>query len=297
VYTPVLFSFPQSVLVNPFIGYYGVPALYNYFGYFGISALISSIYLLLKRERRSFIVIFWFYALLLYLFFGTVSYRSYEFILELKRFLIILTPPMALMIGLAVDTAYNSLSCKKPHVLKHNNHADVYRFVGSAMLSLAIAFLLINSIVNIPYIKQNNFIITQYFRELGAIVSNLPASSSVYLMTGLYNRNATEIPIYNGAYGGMQNLNNLYFLEVNLYSRYSRQLNDSMLRAPACDELLNHSYYIIINSDSLITNRSIMFNITKFVDGCGLTEVFSGQYPNGTQVESIKSVKLYEYIR
>ena len=287
-------SFPQSIVVNPFISYYGVPAGYNYFGYFGIATLISSAYLLLKRDRRSFVVLFWFYALLLYLFFGTVSYHTYEFILSLKRFMIILAPPMALTLGMAADGAYNALSLKAHHD-KRNKRISVYRSAGIVMLSIAIAFILINSLIDVPYIKSNNYIISQYFRELGAAISNLPSSDNIYLMTGLYNRNATVT--YTGQYGSASNLNSLYWIEMNLYTGYKRNINYTTLNVPICDNITNSSYFIIINSNQVNRQEGMLSNMTKFTDACGLTEVFSRQYPNNTAIEGINSVELYEYIR
>lgn len=287
-------SFPQSIVVNPFISDYSVPAGYNYFGYFGIAALISSVYLLFKRDRRSFVILFWFYALLLYLFFGTVSYHAYEFIIPLKRFMIILAPPMALTVGIAADGAYNALG-PKVHRGKRNERISAYKSAGIVMLSIAIAFILINSLIDIPYIKNNDYVVSQYFRELGAEISSLPASDNVYLMTGLYNRNAT------GAYaiqlGSVSDLNSLYRIETDFYSGYSRDINYTTFKAPACDNITNSSYFIIVNSDQIDVQNDMLINTTKFINECGLIEVFNRQYPNNAIVNGLEGVGLYRYIR
>ncbi|MGC8538095.1 MAG: ArnT family glycosyltransferase [Candidatus Micrarchaeia archaeon] len=289
------YSFPKSILINPALQYDGVPSGYNYFGYFGIAALISSAYLLLKRRYRSFVILFWFYALLLYLFFGTVSYRSYTFIFPLKRFLIILAPPMALTVGIAAAEAYGALSVKAREHRLNKKRALLHKYVLSTLLSVAIAFILINSLIDVPYMKSNNYIISEYFRDLGALILQIPAHSNIYLMTGLYNRNATNVSKERS--GSVLDFNSLYLAEMGIYSSYARDINDTLLKPPECNNISNSSYFIIINSSMISLDKEELINITKFIEECGLAEVFYEQYPNNTEIEGVKSVGLYKYTK
>jgi 4-amino-4-deoxy-L-arabinose transferase-like glycosyltransferase len=70
---------------------------YSYFGPFYLFVILSILYFLIKREKKSYLLIIWFLSLFLYMQYGTMSIKEYIPMHRLDRHLIVLSTPAILI--------------------------------------------------------------------------------------------------------------------------------------------------------------------------------------------------------
>jgi len=99
----VLTFYPPAML--NLINYYGYSPNTKIFGFFFYFVLIASIYLLIKREKRSYFFILWLLSLFLYLQVGTRSLTQYLLFGKEIRFLSIISIPSVIL--MSVFLTYN----------------------------------------------------------------------------------------------------------------------------------------------------------------------------------------------
>ena len=73
---------------------------YTYFGFFYYLFVISTIYILLKRESKAYIILLWFFSVFLYQQFGTMSYKEYIPMHRLDRHLTTLSISSTIIVAI-----------------------------------------------------------------------------------------------------------------------------------------------------------------------------------------------------
>ena len=104
------------------------------FGYFGVALIVAVLYLVIMKRKAALIPAGWFAVGFLYLGFGSQSALSYVPILDMVRYAIVITPPMALLIGIAFAD-----------MIKSAKRSARYYRVGSCLLVSALLFILFTS--------------------------------------------------------------------------------------------------------------------------------------------------------
>ncbi|MGC8676347.1 MAG: glycosyltransferase family 39 protein [Candidatus Micrarchaeia archaeon] len=152
-------------------------------GFFMYAFVAALAYLLIKRERRAYVPIFWFFVCFLYLELGpmhvSISPFSYLLSYRLGRFLVLIAPPVALTIGMAV-----ARSVEKGKRAK--------RYAGIAVSVIGLAVLVYSSVL------INNFwhetLVSQTYDqiEIAKYISGLPSATKIY-----FSGFASLVPIYS----------------------------------------------------------------------------------------------------
>ncbi|MFC1692210.1 ArnT family glycosyltransferase [Candidatus Latescibacterota bacterium] len=92
--------------------------MYGYTFYAGLPCLVyTSVKALRKRKRSMLIAPWWFLVVFIFLEYGTISFSSYQMMLKLPRFLLTMTPAMALGFGVVLTDAFG-LGNSRIHDLK-----------------------------------------------------------------------------------------------------------------------------------------------------------------------------------
>ncbi|MEM3781822.1 MAG: glycosyltransferase family 39 protein, partial [Candidatus Micrarchaeaceae archaeon] len=151
-------------------------------GFYMYALVVAVAYLLAKKERRAYVPMFWFLFCFAYLEFGPmhVSLSPFQYLLSyrLGRFLTIIAPPTALILGIAVARSTEKGS-------------NVKRPIGFAVSAIAILFLIATSM------QINNFwhgtLVSQRYDQLqiANYLNKLPSTTKIY-----FSGFASLVPIY-----------------------------------------------------------------------------------------------------
>ena len=105
------FSFYPKIMFNLDTNWrFMVDNKYTYFGIFYYLFILSSIYLLLKRQSSAYLFLLWFASVFLYQQFGSMSYKEYIPMHRLDRHLTTLSIPSVIIVA----TFFNSILNIKP---------------------------------------------------------------------------------------------------------------------------------------------------------------------------------------
>lgn len=197
--------------------------------YVGIVCIIYTVLKALKkRDFRILIALWWFLIVYLFLEYGTISFTSYQMMKKLDRFLLTLTPAMALSFGVVLSDAWGLGSEKIKHLKKIKR-----RWIAAFLSSVVMCSMLYSSYMVISAQKSN-------------IDNNLRK-----FRWGYFNvlENKPHKPVYNTG-GWWNNKLSFYFLPDLHYAempwRHSAMLRD--LKAVNNPSDLAGSYVIIDRS-------------------------------------------------
>ncbi|MEM3241082.1 MAG: glycosyltransferase family 39 protein [Candidatus Micrarchaeaceae archaeon] len=151
-------------------------------GFYMYALVIAFAYLLVKREKRAYVPMFWFLFCFAYLEFGPmhVSLVPFQYLLSyrLGRFLTLVAPPTVLIIGIAV-----ARSIEKGSRIK--------RKLGFAICAIAILFLIVTSI-SINLFWHGTLVSQRYDQvQIANYLNKLPSSTKIY-----FSGFASLVPIY-----------------------------------------------------------------------------------------------------
>jgi len=148
-----------------------LPGELSKFGFFlmGYAALVFSIYLLLLRKKVVILPLVWLAASFIYLCFGTISLHSYTYLNTNPRFLLLICPPMALVIGFGLRS-----------ILGENKGRSRMRLLAFALVLALLATTSVFQIINADYAQYR-----QVFPliETASFINQLPRNASMYVLT------------------------------------------------------------------------------------------------------------------
>ncbi len=260
--TPTLLKY--IALLFPFPPHSGVPSWFfwplisgfsngvdiNVIGFFGYAMLASLAYLLAKKKYDSALLLSsWFGLMFMYLSFGKDSFSG-GYMLFVERFTIILLPPMAIIIGLAlsmiVEDAFKigKRGRSKRHVALHK--------VLFLFAMVAYAIMVINSLMLMKFIHASNYILTYQWQQVANVLLTLPKNASIYFVSGL---SAVPGIISNQSLAtwGVSSIANfissqnfLEWMAIEGYGGYKINANYSAVFSNCSD--IKGDYFVVINT-------------------------------------------------
>ncbi len=160
----------------------------NSVGFFFYAAVIAALYLLFRRERKSYFAIFWFVAAFLYLEFGPMSFGisppHYLLLHRLQRFLTLIAVPTTVIIAIGIAK-----------FLQSNKRNRLHRHVSYCIAIAALAFLLVTSLQVINMQQQASFLARYDTYTISQYLSSLPNTTRIYLPVA-YSQMFSNIIIY-----------------------------------------------------------------------------------------------------
>lgn len=195
---------------------------YNQVGFYFYALIIAVLYLILRREKRAYFPLFWFAFSFLFLEFGPmhVSLSPFEYLLayRLQRFLLLLSVPLVVLIGIAMSRALG----------KNNKYIF---FAALVIVALSLIFLIATSVpINLlqyqilAYERYDQLAIANY-------INTLPNTTLIYRMSGFSNIDS---------YIGFNNL-----MRIHAYDSLQNCTeipNDSYVIIPKYQEVFNLNY-------------------------------------------------------
>lgn len=201
---------------------------YNTSGFYFYALVIAIVYLVAKREKSSYIPLFWFAVGFLYLEFGpmNISLSPFHYLLSyrLGRFLTLVSVPAVLIIGLAL-ARFADLMKSKQKTAAH------WHGLKLAVVFAVMAFLIVTAIP----VNQMWYQILYYERYDQIAIANyllaMPNSTPIYMSSAFSN-----VPIYMQ----FDNLSRIYVYDNNPNCRYIPP--GSYIIIPKYDRIFNLNY-------------------------------------------------------
>ncbi|MDE1762218.1 MAG: glycosyltransferase family 39 protein [Candidatus Micrarchaeota archaeon] len=195
----------------------------NTTGFFFYLLIIAAAYLIVKRDKHSYLPILWIVVGMLYLEFGpqhfSISPFSYVLSHRLDRYLAMIAAPLALLISAAFVKFVTSSSDKEE------------RYIKISLSAVVLAFLLYTSLQIIVF--QHNVASAERYPQLQAAdyLNKLPNTTNIYLdpgygdLTTFMHFNNTQRFWYD--YGGATNCTGIPSGAYVLLPRYNHNPLDS----------------------------------------------------------------------
>ena len=240
---PFLFGGRYSQLtdyIQPDVYSGGTYTAYSFAGLFGWALLAAGAYALARRVREAYMPLAWFASVALYMSFGVDFPGLSYFIAFSSRYISILLPPMALVIGISLGRVLglwgggsNGTRRRKPAAA--GRMANAKRLVAVAALTVLLANAAAVSVLfsGIYYEQLQPALAPAHY------IASLPAGTQIYIMPALAagggaQYNATEV-----AAGFDQGA-----AEVIDYATGYRYMLDPVIGIGACGELKPGSYVV-----------------------------------------------------
>jgi hypothetical protein len=191
---------------------------------FGIPALLYTTYNPIKKDNYFGLIIFWWFVVCyLFIEFGTISFSGYHVMKKLPRFLLAMTPPLAIAYGVVLSDAVRNIG---DHIRR------------SIVVLLAACIMLISSYMAIGKYHESLMYNIAPYRWVNYVLRDLPRKP-IY-STGEWWNN--KLSFYF--------MPDLRFVDIN--GHRSPMLLNMMLH----ENVMNPSgYYVIIGSNYYITQR------------------------------------------
>ncbi|MFC1552201.1 ArnT family glycosyltransferase [Candidatus Latescibacterota bacterium] len=214
-------------------------SIYEYTFYPGVVFLIYVTVKAIREKKYILLIVPWWYLVVyLYLEFGTISFSSYQMIKKLSRFLLTLTPAMAIMYGVAISDA---LGLREGELSTVKDYKKWLRSIRRKKNKMVTGPLIIVVMALLFYSSYKRLVDNKVFND-----NNLRKFRWGYydVLEGRENR-----PIYSTG-GWWNNKLSFYFMPdlrfADMQWRKSEMLND--LKAVAEPSDLAGSYVIIDHS-------------------------------------------------
>ncbi|MDE1855358.1 MAG: glycosyltransferase family 39 protein [Candidatus Micrarchaeota archaeon] len=165
-YLPIPTPQSFSLLLN-YVNRYSLESLI--FGYLGFVFFLSAIYLIASNERKSLVPLFWFSFVFAYLGLGSQSLTRYLPVLTVSRFLILLCPAIALVVGIALSKALEFSRKKRP----------VVRFAITFAIIYFLVLTLLNSYFSVMYIQYSQYNAMVPLIETGNYINSLSPNATI----------------------------------------------------------------------------------------------------------------------
>lgn len=197
----------------------GILANENSVGFYFYAFVIAAMYLVVKRDRRAYILLFWFVAGIAYLEFGPqhigLNPLTYELSHRLDRYLTLMAYPVAIIIAAAL-------------VAITGNSKGMLRKSKIAMCSLVVLFLIATAVPLTVYAHE--VALAEQYPQLQAAnyLGQLPNSTVIYADSGY-----GDLSVYMGfsnmsrfwyAYGGLYDCHSFQTKSYVLFPRYTSGL-------------------------------------------------------------------------
>lgn len=174
----------------------------NEVGLFGYAMVLAELYLLAKRDKRSYFSLLLASFLVLYMEFGSMSITHYFPIYKLMRFTAVASVPLMLVLGIALASfAWDKRS-----------NAKTFNFRIAVCVSIILLLFVTSLSIDYYYYALNHnsmiyvMLMTHALKAAPRIVANVsgPAEIPYYLSYYMgYPRGVTFHQYDNGAYGGL----------------------------------------------------------------------------------------------
>ncbi len=143
------------------------------FGYIGYALAAAAAYLIATRERRAALPAFWFSFAFLYLSFGSQGITRYIPLFAEQRFLVLLCPAIALLVGIAAARFASGFG--RPAV----------RAAAWAAVLALLAALLCSSAANIIAVDTAQYYFTEPMMQTAQYVNSLPYNATVFTTSAI----------------------------------------------------------------------------------------------------------------
>ncbi len=302
-YISILFPF------RPFSGnWFFWPLIYNFtgeininvIGFFGYAMLASLAYLVAKKKYGSVSLLSaWFGLLFLYLSFGKDSFSA-GYILFVERFTIILLPPIALAIGLALSMIAEDAFKKGKHGRpKRRNilHKSLFVFALTAY-----AIMVINSLMLMKFISAGNYILTYQYQQVANVLRSLPENASIYIISGLSATPGQKTEGMN-IYGTptvtsyILDLNFLNWMTLEDYSGYRINANYSAVFSN-CSAVMG-DYFVVVNTTYYKNNFYMCKNFSIYYSPSPNRSVlkYLKAMEGGLDIQNQNQITIYKAIK
>lgn len=165
-----LTSWQTSPGVFAYLRWLFLPSYQNVFGYFGFAFAVSSVYLLILKDKRLVIPFLWFMFTFLYLGFGSQSITTYVPVLARVRFAILLCPAIVLIIAFGFARIIGYVE-KKTLAIR----IGIYAIVSCTFL-----LFFISSFFTIRYIDYSQLNMVTPLIQTGQYVNSLGPNVTVF---------------------------------------------------------------------------------------------------------------------
>ncbi len=222
-----------------------IPTFYEgeLFSLWGYALIAGSLYLLVKRRRYAAFAFSWFMMIFLFLSFGKDDLSLMGYMAYNTKFLPIMVPPMAVMVGLALSDFIDAKILQKAKSGK--SKSPLLWGIPVLLVSLACLMIIANSFNMMGYLHEVNNVELYTTTQMANFLSGLPKSASVYVVSGLEN-NGGNVGA-SGSSGGIdpgtiRMINYLAWTSIEPYGRFDLNLNYSSVFED-CEDL-NGNYFL-----------------------------------------------------